>query len=88
MPWWYMGEWRYSSIILELGIRRSWVDIFTRRPIYPRGKFPQYPLYRTVGGPHSRSGRYGETKHFACAGNRTQAVQAVAYRYTDLAIPT
>jgi hypothetical protein len=33
------------------------------RPIYPRGKSPQYPLDRRLGGPQSLSGRGGEEKN-------------------------
>jgi hypothetical protein len=35
---------------------------FTPRPLYPRGKSPRYPLERRLGGPQSRSGRFGEVK--------------------------
>jgi hypothetical protein len=31
------GEWRYSSIILELGTRWRWMVNFTPLPLYPRG---------------------------------------------------
>jgi hypothetical protein len=70
MPWRHMGERRYSSSILVLGIRWRLVASFTPLPIYTRGKSPQYPFDRRLGGPQSRSGQYGE--------NRTQAVQPVA----------
>jgi hypothetical protein len=43
-----------------------------------------------LGGPQSRSGRYGEVKIFDPTGTRTPAplvVQPVASRYTDWAIP-
>jgi hypothetical protein len=33
-----MGEWRYSSTILDLGIRRRWVISFT--PPSPRERAP------------------------------------------------
>jgi hypothetical protein len=29
----------------------------------PKRKSPRYPLYRRLGGPQSRSGRYGEEKN-------------------------
>jgi hypothetical protein len=35
----------------------------TPRLLYPRGKSPQWPLERRLGGPQSRSGRGGEEKH-------------------------
>jgi hypothetical protein len=58
-----MGEWRHSYTILDLGTRWRWVVSFTRRPLYPRGKSPRYSLDRRLGGPQSRSERYGEEKN-------------------------
>jgi hypothetical protein len=49
-----MGEWRNSSIILDLGNRCRCVVSFTTRPLYSRGKVPQNPLGRRLGGVHSR----------------------------------
>jgi hypothetical protein len=72
-----MEEWRYSFTILDLGTRWGRVVSFTPRPLYPRGKSPRYPSDRRLGGPQSRSGRYGEDKNFATAGNRTPAIQPV-----------
>jgi hypothetical protein len=43
-------------------------------------KIPRYSLDRRLGGPQNRSGRYGEEKHLAPAGNLTPAVQPVARR--------
>jgi hypothetical protein len=40
-------------------------------PLYPRGKSPRYPFYRRLGGPQSRSGRYGEVKFVYPKGTRT-----------------
>jgi hypothetical protein len=37
------------------------------------GKSPRYPFYRKLGGPQSRSGRYGEVKIFYPTGTRTPA---------------
>jgi hypothetical protein len=56
----------------------------------PRKDTPRYPFYRRLGGPQSRSGRYGEVKIFYPTGTRTPAplvVQPVASRYSDWAIP-
>jgi hypothetical protein len=39
----------------------------------PPGKSPRYPFYRRLGGPQSRSGRYGEVKIFYPTGNQTPA---------------
>jgi hypothetical protein len=80
-----MGEWRYSSTVLDLGIRLRGMVSFTPRPLYLR-RSPQYPLERRLGGPQGRSGRCGEEKNLASAGNRTPAVQLVARRYTDWVI--
>jgi hypothetical protein len=35
---------------------------FTLQPLYPRGKSPQYPLDRRLGGPQTWSGQRGEEK--------------------------
>jgi hypothetical protein len=50
-----MEEWRYSFIILDVGTRWRWVVSFTPQLLYPRGKSPQYPLDKRLGGPQSRS---------------------------------
>jgi hypothetical protein len=55
----------------------------------PPGKSPQYPLYRTLGGPQSQSGRCEEEKILEPTGTRTldpSVVQPVASRYTNYAI--
>jgi hypothetical protein len=33
-----MGEWKYSSIILDLGSGWEWVVSFTHLPLYLRGR--------------------------------------------------
>jgi hypothetical protein len=45
---------------------------------YPQRKSPQYSLDRRLGGPQNGSGRCGEEKHLAPAGNPTPAVQPIA----------
>jgi hypothetical protein len=50
------------------------------------GKESRYPLDRRLGGPQTRSWRYGEDKNLTRAGNQTPAVQPVARRYTGWAI--
>jgi hypothetical protein len=47
MPWRRMGEWRYSSAILDVGIRWRWAS----RPgfVTPRRTSPRYPLDRRLG---------------------------------------
>jgi hypothetical protein len=42
-----MKTWRYDSTILNLGTNWRWVVSFTSLPLYPRGKSPQYQLYKT-----------------------------------------
>jgi hypothetical protein len=54
----------------------------------PPGKSLRYPFYRRLGGPQSRSERYGEVKIFTLLGLELPAplvVQPVASRYTDWA---
>jgi hypothetical protein len=58
-----MGEWRYSSTILDLGTRWRWVVSFTPWSLYPRGKRPRYPLDRRVGERQSTSGLCGVEKN-------------------------
>jgi hypothetical protein len=56
----------------------------------PPGKSPRYSFYRRLGGPQSRSERYGEVKMFTLPGLElplSLVVQSVASRYTDWAIP-
>jgi hypothetical protein len=56
----------------------------------PPGKNPRYLFYRRLGGPQSRSGRYGEVNIFDPPGLElppSLIVQPVASRSTDWAIP-
>jgi hypothetical protein len=46
---------------------------FTPLPFYPRGKSPQYPLNRWLGGPQSRFQKRGEEKILDPIGARTPA---------------
>jgi hypothetical protein len=39
-----MGEWRYSSTILDLGTRWRLVVSFTPMPLYPLGYSPPLPI--------------------------------------------
>jgi hypothetical protein len=59
----HMGEWSYSSTILDLGTRWRWVVRFIPKSFYSQGKSPQYPLNRRLGGLQSQSGCYGEEKN-------------------------
>jgi hypothetical protein len=57
-----MGSGCIDPHFLDLGTSWRWVVNFTPRPLHPRGKSPRYPLNRRLGGPQSRSGRFGEEK--------------------------
>jgi hypothetical protein len=48
-----MGEWRYSSTILDLETRWRWKVSFMPRPLYPRGNSPQYHCIWGWVGPRS-----------------------------------
>jgi hypothetical protein len=54
MPWRHMGEWRYSSTILDIGTRWRWVVSFTPLPLNPRGKTLRYPLDRRLDAVEER----------------------------------
>jgi hypothetical protein len=53
-----MGEWRYSSKILDLGTKWRLVVSLKLRPHYSQRKKPRYLLDRRLVGPESRSERY------------------------------
>jgi hypothetical protein len=75
---------------LDLGTSWRRVVNFTPRPLYPQEKNLRYPLDRRLGGPQSRSGRFGEEKILDPTGTRTpdtSVVQPAARYYTDYAIP-
>jgi hypothetical protein len=59
----YWGSGSTVPRILELDTRWRWVVSFKPQPLYSQGKSPWYPLDRSLGGPHSRSGRDGEEKN-------------------------
>jgi hypothetical protein len=64
-----MGEWRYSSIILDLGTR--WNGKLHNPTAIPPGNRPRYSLDRKMDGSQRRSGRCGEAGNLAIAGNGT-----------------
>jgi hypothetical protein len=52
-------------------------------PLHRQGKKPWYPLYRRMGGPHSRSGHGGEEKNFQpLPGLEPPIIQSAAQLYT------
>jgi hypothetical protein len=64
----HIGEWSYSSTILDFGSRWKKVVSFTPLLLYPRRKSLRYPFDKRLGGPQSRSGRRGEEKNLALLG--------------------
>jgi hypothetical protein len=55
-------------------------------PLYSRGKSPQYPSVKRLGGLQRQLELYGEEKNFFLlpgTGNRILAVQNLARRCTD-----
>jgi hypothetical protein len=78
-----MGEWSYSSIALDLGIRRRWVVSFTPRPLYSR---VNNPSIHWIGGwvtPETVLTLWSGEKSPSPAGTRTPDVQPVA-THTEL----
>jgi hypothetical protein len=74
-----MGEWRYTSTILELGTSSKWLESFTPRPLHSRRKDLRYPIDRRLDVPQDLFGRCGEEK------NLVLSVQFVACCFTDIA---
>jgi hypothetical protein len=62
-----MGEWRYSSTILDLDTKWRVVS-FTALPLYPRGKSNRYRLARELGRSQRLSGRCGKEKTLTLPG--------------------
>jgi hypothetical protein len=56
-----MVEWRYSSIIIDLGTRSS--GQLTPLSLYPWIKNTRYLLDRRLGGLQSRNGTFGKEKN-------------------------
>jgi hypothetical protein len=77
-----MGEWRYSSNILDLGTRWNSVVSFTSRPLYPQGNRVRYSMDRKLRESKYHSERCGE-EFISPAGNRTLAFQFIAGLYID-----
>jgi hypothetical protein len=85
MSWKHMGEWRYSSTFLVLGICWRWMVSFTFLMLYTRRKSSLYPLDRRLCRPQSLLGHCGEEKNLALLGiePRPSSQQPVA-KPTDL----
>jgi len=66
----------------------EWVVITTPGPLYS-GKKLRYQLYRRIHGLQDRSGRFWRREYLVPSTEfETRAVQAVASRYTNYAIPS
>jgi hypothetical protein len=76
-PWTHMGKSIYRSLILDLGTSCRWALSFTPLSLYSRGKSPLLPLDRRLGGPQSRSERYGEVKILDPIGSRIPSPSVV-----------
>jgi hypothetical protein len=84
IPWRRMGEWRYSSTILDLDTRWSWVVSFTPRPLYPEEKAHSTYWIRGVVGPKTIWTLWRGEKSCPCReSNPSRPVR----RYTDWATP-
>jgi hypothetical protein len=77
-----IGEWRYSSTLLDVA---HYMEVSGQ--LYPWRKSPRYPLDRRLGGPQRRSGHYKEEKSLAPVGNQTLLALPIAHRYAYWAIP-
>jgi hypothetical protein len=71
---------------LDPGTNCRWVVSFTPRPLYLRGKSPQYPLDRRLGRPQNQFGKHWEENNFWLyrdSNSDPWAIQPVASSYTD-----
>jgi hypothetical protein len=83
MPQTRIGEWTYSSTILDLGTRWRWVVSFTPLPHYPPGTQPTVPIREEAGWALEPVLTLWRREKSCTVGNRNLAVQ-----YTDWLIPT
>jgi hypothetical protein len=82
-----MGEWRYSSTVLDLDTIWKWVVSFTPQSLYPRRNCPGTHWIGGYMGPRSGLTLWIRKKSLAPTGDRIPAVQPIARRYTDWALP-
>jgi hypothetical protein len=89
MLWRRMGEWRYSSTILDLGTRWRLIVSFMTRPFYLQGNTPPPPV--PIGQENGWDLEPGWTlcgkENLAPVEIGTLAIQPVVRRYTDWVIP-
>jgi hypothetical protein len=57
-----MGEWKYTSTVLDFGNRGEISGQSKATAPLPPGNSLVVPLDRRLGGPQSRPGHYGEEK--------------------------
>jgi hypothetical protein len=77
VPWRFIGEWRYSSTIIDIDTRMGEMSASRSGRFTPEETAIRYPLDRRLCGPQIRVGRCGEDKNVAPDGFRTQAVQSL-----------
>jgi hypothetical protein len=85
----YGGSVCIDPHFLDLGISWRWVVSFTPLPLYPRGKSPQHPLDRRLGGPQApvlTTWRRENSWLYRDSNSDSSLVQPVASRNTDYAI--
>jgi hypothetical protein len=82
-----MGEGCINQYFLDLGTSCRWVVGFTPRPLYPRGKSPQYPLDRMLCGPQAGLDDVEKIKLLTVPGLELRPLGRLASRHTDYTIP-
>jgi hypothetical protein len=78
-----MGEWMYSSAILNFGAIWRRVVSFTSLALYLRGNSPDTHCVGGWVGPRTSLEVMEKRKTLAPAENQTLAVHPIARRYTD-----
>jgi hypothetical protein len=86
MPLRYIGEWKYNSTFLDLGTNMA-VSGQLHASVLPSGKDPRTHWLRGWVGPRGGLDVVEKRKSYT-VGNRNRAIQPIALRYTDWAIPT
>jgi hypothetical protein len=74
----------YGGVEVQLhhSWRRHWMEVtgqLDARPLYPRGKSTRYPLYRSLGGPKSRSERYRDEMLATYAGSGAETSEVLFF---------
>jgi hypothetical protein len=65
-----MEKWRYIlHTLLIMALFGGGRSVLLSGHFILMGEAPRYPLDRTLGGPQSRSGRYGEERNIDPVGN-------------------